>query len=61
MMNFIALFICAVTAILEGFRGDFGGTIILSFLALINLIYTIKWAKKFFKNKIYQRKQRIYV
>ena len=49
-MNFIALVVCAIAAIWQGFNGNLGWCLVEIVLALINLPYSIKWIKELFEN-----------
>ena len=49
-INFIALNVCAVAAIWQGFNGHLGWCLIEIALALLNLPFSIKWIKELFEN-----------
>ena len=49
-INFIALVVCTVAAIWQGFNGNLGFCLVEIVLALINLPYAIKWIKELFEN-----------
>lgn len=50
IMNFIALIVCAVTAIWQGINGNLGWCLVEITFALINLPYSIKWLKELFED-----------
>jgi hypothetical protein len=50
-MNFIALVICVIAAIWQGYCGDVKWCLIETMLALLNLPFCIKWLKEFFKKE----------
>lgn len=49
-MNFIALVICTIAAIWQGYCGNVGFCLLEVGLALINLPQSIKWVKELFEN-----------
>lgn len=49
-MNFIALVICIIAAIWQGYYGNVGFCLFEVGLVLLNLPYSIKWFKELFED-----------
>lgn len=63
-MNFIALVICIIAAIWQGYYGNVGFCLFEIGLALLNLPYSIKWFKELFEDQnnrvlVLRRKEKI--
>lgn len=45
MMNLLAMIVCAIFAIFQGFEGNVGLCLLECVFALLNLPFVIKWVK----------------